>query len=114
MPELTIAVAKGRMQTEALDLLGRIGVRASRQALNSRRLAIVDESGRYRFIFVKPADVPVYVEHGIADCGVVGRDVLLESEADVLQPLDLEISRCRIAIAARPGAPETDRGLLRV
>ena len=55
--------------------------------LSSRRLAVEDESGQYRIIFVKPGDVPVYVEHGIADCGVVGRDVLLESEADVLQPV---------------------------
>ena len=54
-----------------------------------------DESGNHRFIFVKPADVPVYVEHGIADCGIVGRDVLLESEADVLLPLDLGIARRR-------------------
>ena len=52
------------------------------------------------FFFVKPADVPVYVEHGIADCGMVGRDVLLESEADLLLPLDLGIARCRMVVAA--------------
>src|SRR6185369_5276206 len=65
-----------------------------------RRLALTDETGQYRFIFVKPADVPVYVEHGIADCGVVGRDVLLETEADLLLPLDLGIARCSIVVAA--------------
>ena len=75
---ITIAIAKGRMQDDALALLARAGVRLGDDARNSRRLAIEDESGRYRFVFVKPADVPVYVEHGIADCGVVGRDVLLE------------------------------------
>lgn len=111
---LTIALAKGRMQDEALELLARAGIAASASALASRRLAIEDESGRYRFVFVKPADVPVYVEHGIADCGVVGRDVLLESEADVLQPLDLGISRCRIAVAARADEPKRDVGMLRV
>ena len=97
---ITIAIAKGRMQDDALALLARAGVRLTEDALNSRRLALTDESNQYRFIFVKPADVPVYVEHGIADCGVVGRDVLLESEADLLLPLDLAIARCQIVVAA--------------
>ena len=97
---ITIAIAKGRMQDSALALLARAGIRLSEEAVNSRRLALTDETGQYRFIFVKPADVPVYVEHGIADCGVVGRDVLLESEADLLLPLDLGIARCRIVVAA--------------
>src|SRR5919205_2756849 len=111
---LTIAVAKGRMQQDTLALLGRAGVRVSAEALRSRRLAIEDESGAYRFVFVKPADVPVYVEHGIADCGVVGRDVLLESEADLLQPLDLKINRCLIAVAAREGDDAARAGVLHV
>jgi ATP phosphoribosyltransferase len=111
---LTIAIAKGRMQQEALGLLARAGVRVGAEALASRRLAVEDESGGYRFVFVKPSDVPVYVEHGIADCGVVGRDVLLESEADVLQPLDLKIARCRIAVAAREGARGERPGVLHV
>lgn len=113
MPELTIAMAKGRMQDDALLLLARAGIVVSEAARRSRRLAIEDESGAYRFVFVKPSDVPVYVEHGIADCGVVGRDVLLESGADLLQPLDLRIGYCRIAVAARAGIrPST--GALRV
>jgi ATP phosphoribosyltransferase len=114
MPELTIAFAKGRMQDEALELLGRAGVRVSVEARNSRRLAVMDESGKYRFIFVKPSDVPVYVEHGTADCGIVGRDVLLESSADLLQPLDLRIGCCRIAVAACDGVIKSDLGALRV
>ena len=111
---LTIAIAKGRMQDEALALLARAGVGVSDEALRSRRLALLDESGAYRFVFVKPADVPVYVEHGIADCGVVGRDVLLESEADLLQPLDLRIAACRIVVAARDGVKLKEMGALRV
>ena len=114
MPELTIAIAKGRMQQDALRLLAAAGVRVSQAALGSRRLAIEDESGRYRFVFVKPSDVPVYVEHGIADCGVVGRDVLLESGSDLLQPLDLNIGFCRIAVATPAGAAQTTTGALRV
>jgi len=112
--KLTIAVAKGRLQTEALDLLARAGLSVSSEMLASRRLAVEDESGRFRFIFVKPGDVPVYVEHGIADCGVVGRDVLLESEADVLQPLTLGIGRCRMVVAAPSDMPLSGYRVLRV
>jgi ATP phosphoribosyltransferase len=112
--ELTIAVAKGRLLAETLDLLTRAGLIFSSEALSSRRLSIQDESGRFRLIFVKPADVPVYVEHGIADCGIVGRDVLLESDADLLQPLSLNIGACRIVVAARNDAPEGQLGMLKV
>jgi ATP phosphoribosyltransferase len=114
VPELTIAVAKGRLQDEALALLAAAGAGVSSQDLSSRKLAVEDESGRYRFLFVKPADVPVYVEHGIADCGVVGRDVLLESGTDLLQPLTLEIGRCRIVVAAPAGVNLKELGMLRV
>jgi len=114
MQRLTIALAKGRLQTETLELLGRAGVTVSSEMLATRRLAVEDESGRYRFIFVKPADVPVYVEHGIADCGVVGRDVLLESDADVLQRLTLEIGRCRMVVAAPSDLSWDNYGMVRV
>ncbi len=114
MAELTIALAKGRMMTNALALLNAAGVSIGSHALDSRRLAIEDVSGVYRFIFVKPADVPTYVEHGAADCGVTGRDVLIESDADVLQPLDLRMARCRIAVAAPRGAMLDAQGMLRV
>ena len=112
---ITIAIAKGRMQEGALSLLSSAGIRLSEEALNSRRLALTDESGKYQFIFVKPADVPVYVEHGIADCGVVGRDVLMESEADLLLPLDLGIARCRLVVAAADAdAMAKVQGMIRV
>lgn len=102
------------MQDGALRLLARAGVCLSESALRSRRLAIEDESGAHRLIFVKPSDVPVYVEHGIADCGIVGRDVLLESGADLLQPLDLRIAQCRMAVAGRAGQFPLMTGALRV
>jgi len=103
------------MQDDALALLGRAGIRLNTEEVNSRKLAVTDETGDYRFLFVKPADVPVYVEHGIADCGMVGRDVLLESEADLLLPLDLGIARCRIVVAAAdPEVMTRAVGMLRV
>jgi len=111
---ITIAIAKGRMQDEALALLGRAGVRFNGYSPASRCLISADETGDYRAIFVKPADVPVYVEHGIADCGIVGRDVLLESQADVLLPLDLGIARCRLVVAGISPDEIKSKGMLRV
>jgi ATP phosphoribosyltransferase len=113
MPELTIAIPKGRLQGEAVELFAQAGLRLD-ETRDSRCLTAEDESGRGRFLFVKPIDVPVYVEHGIADCGVVGRDVLLESEADVLQPLSLAFGHCEIAVAAPGGTPKNVYAMLRV
>src|SRR5258706_15576853 len=114
MTQLTIAIAKGRLQAETLDLLSLAGLGLSSETVSSRRLAGEGESGRYRLILVKPADVPVYVEHGIADCGIVGRDVLLELEPDLLQPLSLNIGACRIVVAATQNSPPRQVGILRV
>lgn len=114
MTKLTIGIAKGRLQSAALGLLKEIGIGLSDPAETSRRLSIEDEDGHYRLLFVKPADVAVYVEHGIADCGIVGRDVLLESEADVIQPLDLPIGHCRMVVAALAELPLNGHGILKV
>ena len=111
---LTIAIAKGRLQSEALDLLSRAGVKISSADLASRKLTVEDEQHQYRIIFVKPADVPVYVEHGIADCGIVGRDVIVESHADLLLPLDLKIARCKMIVATTDDAKAMNGGMLRV
>jgi ATP phosphoribosyltransferase len=59
--------------------------------------------GDLRFLFVKDMDVPTYVEYGVADCGIAGRDVLLETGADVLEPLDLGFGRCRVVVASPAG-----------
>ena len=111
---ITIAIAKGRIQDDALALLARADIRFNGHSSISRCLISTDESGEYRAIFVKPADVPVYVEHGIADCGIVGRDVLMESEADLLWPLDLGIARCRLVVAGISPGEIKSKGMLRV
>ena len=114
MTKLTIAIAKGRLEGPALELLRRAEFCDLREGNASRRLAIEDEAGCFRFIFVKPMDVPVYVERGVADCGLVGRDVLLEYEPDVLQPLTLDIGRCRLVVAAPVGIPDCGHRMVRV
>jgi ATP phosphoribosyltransferase len=111
---IAIAIAKGRMQNDALSLLARAGIDFGQQSSTSRCLTLPDRTGEYRAIFVKPADVAVYVEHGIADCGIVGYDVVLESEPDVLLPLDLGIARCQLVVAGIDSQIFKSRGMLRV
>ena len=103
---LTIAIAKGRLQDQAFDLFRRVGIVVPADKLTSRRLLIEDQSGLYSFIFVKASDVPVYVEYGVADAGVCGLDVLLESQADVHEPLDLKFGVCRLVVAGKKDSPE--------
>ena len=106
MGVLTIAIAKGRLQDGAFELFRRAGVVVPEAAASSRRLMIEDDSSRYSFILVKPGDVPVYVEYGVADAGVCGRDVLIESTADVHEPLDLGFGRCTLVVAGKAGSAE--------
>ena len=98
---LTIALSKGRMQEDALRLFSRAGITPDESELNSRKLIISSPDGLYSFVLVKPGDVPTYVEYGVADAGICGRDVLMESNADVHQPLDLKFGRCKIAVAGK-------------
>jgi len=98
---LTIALSKGRMQEDALRLFSLAGIKPDESELNSRKLIIPSPDGQYSFVLVKPGDVPTYVEYGVADAGICGRDVLLESSADVHEPLDLKFGRCKIAVAGK-------------
>ena len=109
---LTIALAKGRLQEEALKIFARAGIVVSEEELNSRKLAVQSTDNRFKFVFVKPGDVPTYVEYGVADAGVCGRDVLIEAEADVHEPLDLGIGYCKIAVAGRKEVVGQDYNLL--
>ncbi len=103
-----IAVAKGRFLEPSLDLLARAGVRFEESLAESRRLIFDSTDRTCRVILVKPMDAPTYVEYGAADAGIAGRDVLLESLADVLQPLDLGFGQCRIVVAAPNRTPLED------
>lgn len=109
---LTIALSKGRMQDDSLALFARAGIVVEESELNSRKLIIHSADGRYAFVLVKPGDVPTYVEYGVADVGICGRDVLLESQADVHEPLDLKFGHCRIAVAGRREVIGQDYNLL--
>ena len=94
---LTLALPKGRLLDPALDLLRDIGVSGVDQA--SRRLIFDDAGAGLRLLFLKPADVPAYVTYGAAHLGIVGKDILLEQEPDVYEPLDLGFGFCRLVVA---------------
>ena len=101
---LVIALCKGRFLDPSLALLTRAAVRFDDDLSTSRKLIFESADKRFRAVLVKPADVPTYVEYGAADIGIAGRDVLLESNADVLQPLNLDFGHCKIAVAGAKGA----------
>jgi ATP phosphoribosyltransferase len=108
MNKLTIAMPKGRIFEEAVDLLRKAGLAIPPEFEDSRRLIIPVEEIGINFILAKPTDVPTYVEYGVADIGVVGKDVLLEEERDVYELLDLQISHCRLSVAGLPDWKPTE------
>ncbi|KSU83185.1 ATP phosphoribosyltransferase [Fictibacillus enclensis] len=99
---LTVAMPKGRIFQEAVELLRQAGYPLPPEFEDSRKLIIEIEEAGMRFILAKPMDVPTYVEHGVADVGIAGKDVMLEEERDVYEVLDLKISDCYLAVAGLP------------
>jgi len=96
---ITLAVPKGRVQDEAIALFAKAGVDLSPIQDGSRRLVFELPQAGLRVLVVRDADVPTYVEHGAADLGIAGRDVLEERGSDLYEPLDLKIGACRLAVA---------------
>ena len=110
MPQgLTIALSKGKLLGPVLHLLKQAGYDSPGLSTESRKLMFPCSSQRAMFLIVRPTDVPTYVEHGAADVGVVGKDVLLEQDSDVYEPLDLKVGACRISVAALQGQASPDR-----
>ena len=99
---LTIAMPKGRIFHDAVSLLRQAGFQLPPEFDDSRKLIIDVPEENFRFILAKPMDVPTYVEHGVADLGIAGKDVLLEEACDVYELLDLKISSCYLAVAGLP------------
>ncbi len=108
MSSLTIAMPKGRIFEEAVELLRKADYKLPPEFDDSRKLIIEVPEEDLRFILAKPMDVPTYVEHGVADLGIAGKDVMLEEERDVYELLDLRISGCYLAVAGLPGTKMSD------
>lgn len=111
---LTIAVSKGRIFDEALPFLEEAGIMPIDDPKTSRKLILQTTRNDVQLVIIRATDVPTFVEYGAADLGIAGKDVLLEHGAESLyEPLDLNISRCRLMTAAHKDAPPL-RGRIRV
>ena len=104
---LTFALGKGRLASQTLQLLERIGITCEEiKDKSSRKLVFVNEELKLKFFLAKGPDVPTYVEYGAADIGVVGKDILLEERRRVYEVLDLGFGKCRMCVC---GPPESSR-----
>ena len=111
---LNIALPKGRLGDKVYRLFSACGYECSAMEADDRRLVLSDEGGKVQYLLVKPSDVAIYVEHGAADVGVVGKDVLLEGGNDVYELLDLGFGVCQMCVAAPVGFREDLGAPLRV
>ena len=96
---ITVALAKGRLAELSINIFEKLGFDVQEMKSKTRKLIFTDEKNKFKFILVKASDVPVYVEYGAADIGVVGKDTLLESGKDVYEIMDLGFGKCRMAVA---------------
>jgi ATP phosphoribosyltransferase len=109
---INIALPKGRLGEKAYAIFESVGYGCPAIHENNRKLIFENGTAGVRYFWVKPSDVSIYVERGAADIGVAGKDILLEYGPDVYELLDLNMGKCRMAVAARKGFREdTDRTL---
>ena len=109
---LNIALPKGRLGEKVYAMFEQAGFSCPSIKENSRKLIFENQEVGVRYFWVKPSDVAIYVERGAADIGVAGKDILLEYSPDVYELLDLDIGKCRMAVAAKKGfSDNTDRTL---
>ena len=111
---LNIAFPKGRLGEKVCRLFMKAGYEFPGMLENSMRLVFENEELDMRAFWVKPFDVPVYVERGTADIGIAGKDILLERSPDVYELLDLKAGKCRMAVAAKDGFSDNTERTLRV
>lgn len=105
---ITVALAKGRLADLSVEIFEKLGYDVAELKTKTRKLIFTDEKNKFKFILVKASDVPIYVEYGAADIGIVGKDTLLESGKDVYEILDLGFGKCKMAVAG----PASMRGKL--
>jgi ATP phosphoribosyltransferase len=111
---IKVALPKGRLGESVYRLFDEIGYGCPEISENSRKLIFENEEKGICYFWVKPSDVAIYVEHGAADIGIAGLDILLEQEPDVFELLDLGLGKCRIAVAGKKGVLSKTGKTLRV
>ncbi len=111
---LNIALPKGRLGEKVYAMFEKAGFECPSIHDGSRKLIFENEEKGVRYFWVKPSDVAIYVERGAADIGVAGKDILLEYEPEIYELLDLDIGKCRMAVAAKNDFVEDPQRTLRV
>ncbi len=111
---LSVALPKGRLGEKVYDMFERAGFECPSVKENSRKLIFENPQKFVRFFWVKPSDVAIYVERGAADVGVVGKDILLEYEPNIYELLDLNLGKCRMAVAGKKDFRDDGQSTLRV
>ena len=111
---LNIALPKGRLGDKACALLAGAGYSANEDYNDTRKLVVENPEAGVRYFLVKPSDVAIYVEHGAADIGIVGKDILTESGADVYELLDTGMGKCRMCVAGPKNFVDDESRALRV
>lgn len=97
---LNIALPKGRLGDKVYELFASIGYDCSEIYSDNRKLVFENEANGVRYLLVKPSDVAIYIAHGAADIGVVGKDILEEGDFDIYELLDLDLGKCNMCVAA--------------
>ncbi len=108
---LKLALPKGRLADDVFNVLKEAGYTIDIPK-KTRKLVVTDEDNKFKYYFVKPSDVVTYVNEGVCDIGVVGKDTILENEASIYELFDLEIGKCKMVVAGKPD--QTYQGDLRV
>jgi len=111
---LNVALPKGRLGEKVYAMFEKAGFACPSIKEENRKLIFENEETGVRYFWAKPSDVAIYVERGAADIGVAGKDILLEYEPDVYEVLDLDIGKCRMAVAAKKGFRDNRQTTLRV
>ena len=111
---LNVALPKGRLGEKVYNMFEKAGFECPSIKENNRKLIFENEEVGVRYFWVKPSDVAIYVERGAADIGVAGKDILLEYSPEVYELLDLDIGKCRMAVAAKADFRDDKQRTLRV
>ena len=114
MSYLNVALPKGRLGEKVYDMFEKAGFSCPSIKETNRKLIFENEETQVRYFWVKPSDVAIYVERGAADIGVCGKDILLEYEPEVYELLDLNIGKCRMAVAAKKDFRDNAQKTLKV
>lgn len=114
MKMINVALPKGRLGEKVYDMFEKAGFSCPSIKENNRKLIFENKEAGVRYFWVKPSDVAIYVERGAADIGVAGKDILLEYSPDVYELLDLNIGKCRMAVAAKKDFRDNTDTTLRV